>query len=115
GGAEYRALMPRELHESVAHSLSVMVLQVGAVRHKLPATMPEDREALIAVEQTACSALAEMRRLLGALHDDGPDVALAPQPGLDELDALAERVGRAGLPVQVRVGGTAHRSPLALH
>ena len=112
--AEERARITRELHDIVAHSLSVMVLQVGAVRHKLPATMPEDREALIAVEQTGRSALAEMRRLLGALHDDGPDVALAPQPGLDELDALAERVGRAGLPVQVHVEGTSYALPRAI-
>ena len=112
--AEERARITRELHDIVAHSLSVMVLQVGAVRHKLPATMPEDREALIAVEQTGRSALAEMRRLLGALHDDGPDVALAPQPGLDELDALAERVGRAGLPVQVHVEGASYALPRAI-
>ena len=112
--AEERARITRELHDIVAHSLSVMVLQVGAVRHKLPATMPEDREALIAVEQTGRSALAEMRRLLGGLHDDGPDVALAPQPGLDELDALAERVGRAGLPVQVLVEGTSYALPRAI-
>jgi len=112
--AEERARITRELHDIVAHSLSVMVLQVGAVRHKLPATMPEDREALIAVEQTGRSALAEMRRLLGGLHDDGPDVALAPQPGLDELDALAERVGRAGLPVQVHVEGASYALPRAI-
>jgi signal transduction histidine kinase len=112
--AEERARITRELHDIVAHSLSVMVLQVGAVRHKLPSAMTEDREALVAVEQTGRSALAEMRRLLGALHDDGPDVELAPQPGLDDLDALAERVGRAGLPVQVHVEGQRYAVPRAI-
>jgi signal transduction histidine kinase len=55
-----------------------------------------------------------MRRLLGALHDDGPDVELAPQPGLDSLDALVEKVRRAGLPVRLRVEGNAFPLPRAI-
>ena len=90
--AEERARIARELHDIVAHSVSVMVLQVGAVRHKLPQTMAEDKDALRGVEQTGRTALQEMRRLLGAMHDDGDDVELAPQPGLDSLDALVEKV-----------------------
>jgi signal transduction histidine kinase len=112
--AEERARIARELHDIVAHSVSVMVLQVGAVRLKLPEAMVEDKEALRGVEQTGRAALQEMRRLLGAMHDDGQAAELAPQPSLDSLGALAERVGRAGLPVHVRVEGDAFPLPRAI-
>jgi signal transduction histidine kinase len=65
------------------------------------------------VEQAGRAALAEMRRLLGALHDDR-DVALAPQPGLDNLHALVAKVGRAGLPVRLHVDGNAFPLPRAI-
>jgi signal transduction histidine kinase len=103
--AEERARIARELHDIVAHSVSVIVLQVGAVRHNLPDTRPEDREALMAVERTGRTALSEMRHLLGALRDEGEDVELAPQPGLAGLDALLEDFRRAGLPVRLQVEG----------
>jgi signal transduction histidine kinase len=103
--AEERARIARELHDVVAHAVSVMVLQVGAVRHKLPAGLDEDRDALQAVEGAGRAALTEMRRLLDAMRGDGEDVALAPQPGLDRLDDLVAEVGRAGLPVQLHVDG----------
>jgi signal transduction histidine kinase len=102
--AEERGRIARELHDIVAHAMSVMVLQVGAVRHRLPQSLTEDKEALTEVEKAGRSALAEMRRLLGAMHD-GQDVELAPQPGLDSLDALVERIDRAGLPVRLHVDG----------
>ena len=69
--AEERTRIARELHDIVAHAVSVMVLQVGAVRHKLPAALSEDREALKGVEQTGRAALAEMRHLLDAMREDG--------------------------------------------
>jgi signal transduction histidine kinase len=103
--AEERARIARELHDIVAHAVSVMVLQVGAVRHRLPATRSEDRDALTGVEQVGREALAEMRHLLDAMRDDGEDLELGPQPGLDRLDALLEDVGRAGLPVRLHVDG----------
>jgi signal transduction histidine kinase len=103
--AEERARIARELHDIVAHAVSVMVLQVGAVRHKLPAEQQEDRTALEAVERAGRGALAEMRRLLGAMCNDGDDAELAPQPGLDRLNALVEEVARAGLPVQLEIDG----------
>ena len=103
--AEERARIARELHDIVAHAVSVMVLQVGAVRHHLPETLQEDSEALSGVEQTGRTALTEMRLLLGALRHDGEGLELAPQPGLDGLDALLEEVGRAGLPVRLHVDG----------
>jgi signal transduction histidine kinase len=103
--AEERARIARELHDIVAHAVSVMVLQVGAVRHKLPDALAEDRDALQGVERAGRTALAEMRRLLAATRSDGDEAELGPQPGLDGLDALLEEVGRAGLPVQLHVDG----------
>ena len=112
--AEERARIARELHDIVAHAVSVIVLQVGAVRHKLPQTFAEDKEALGRVELTGRTALTEMRRLLGAIRPDGDGVELAPQPGLDGLDSLLEDVGRAGLPVRLHVDGAAFPLPRAI-
>jgi signal transduction histidine kinase len=103
--AEERSRIARELHDIVAHAVSVMVLQVGAVRHRLQETRSEDADALRGVEQAGRTALAEMRRLLGAMRADGDDLELTPQPGLDALDALLTEVGRAGLPVRLHVDG----------
>ena len=103
--AEERARIARELHDIVAHAVSVMVLQVGAVRHKLPDALGEDREALRGVERAGRTALAEMRRLLAAMRRDGDEAELLPQPGLDGLDSLLDEVGRAGLPVELHVDG----------
>ena len=112
--AEERARIARELHDVVAHSVSVMVLQIGAVRHQLPAVLADDREALGRVELAGRTALTEMRHLLGAMRSDGDEVELAPQPGLDGLDSLVEDVGRAGLPVRVHVDGEPFALPRAL-
>jgi signal transduction histidine kinase len=103
--AEERARIARELHDIVAHAVSVMVLQVGAVRHKLSAEYAEDREALRSVELAGRTALAEMRRLLAAMRPDGDEAEFLPQPGLDGLDSLLAEVGRAGLPVELHVDG----------
>jgi signal transduction histidine kinase len=103
--AEERARIARELHDIVAHAVSVMVLQVGAVRHKLPDAQAEDRDALRGVEQAGRTALAEMRRLLAAMRREGDEAELVPQPGLDRLDSLLDEVGRAGLPVELHVEG----------
>jgi signal transduction histidine kinase len=108
--AEERVRIARELHDIVAHAVSVMVLQVGAVRHKLPETLAEDSDALRNVEQAGRTALAEMRGLLAAMRGDGDEAELTPQPGLDGLEELLEEIGRAGLPVQLHVDG----EPVAL-
>ena len=109
--AEERSRIARELHDIVAHSMSVMVLQVGAVRHNLGNGRDTDREALEGVERTGRSALAEMRRLLGAMRRDDDDIALAPQPGLGALDDLADQVARAGLPVYLHIDGKTRALP----
>ena len=112
--AEERARIARELHDIVAHSVSVMVLQVGAVRHRLPDALAEDADALRSVEQTGRTALGEMRLLLGAMRREGDDLELAPQPGLGSLDALLEEVGRAGLRVSLHVDGEPAPLPRAI-
>jgi signal transduction histidine kinase len=112
--AEERARIARELHDVVAHAVSVMVLQVGAVRHQLPHALDEDKEALGRVERAGRTALAEMRRLLGAMRRDGDGVELGPQPSLDNLDSLVEEVGRAGLPVRLHVEGDPFPLPRAI-
>ncbi len=112
--AEERARIARELHDIVAHAVSVMVLQVGAVRHELPEALADERDALTRVEQAGRTALAEMRRLLGAMRRDGDGLDLAPQPGLDGLDSLLEHVDRAGLPVRLHVDGDPFPLPRAI-
>lgn len=112
--AEERARIARELHDIVAHAVSVMVLQVGAVRRNLPSTLDDDKEALGRVERAGRTALAEMRRLLGAMRRTGDEIELEPQPGIDGLDSLVDDIGRAGLPVQLHIDGAAVTVPRAI-
>ena len=101
-----RATIARELHDVIAHSVSVMTVQAGAARVLLDEDRPERaRESLLAVEETGRQALGEMRRLLGILRGDDHDTRLAPQPGIAEIEGLAEQVRAAGLPVEVVVEG----------
>jgi signal transduction histidine kinase len=109
--AEERARIARELHDIVAHAVSVMVLQVGAVRHRLPDELADDRDALRDVEGAGRAALTEMRRLLGAMRRDGDGVELTPQPGLGSLEPLLDEIRRAGLAVDLHIEG--ERVPLA--
>lgn len=103
--AEERGRIARELHDVVAHAVSVMVLQVGAVRHRMPDSAAENRAALENVEQAGRTALAEMRRLLGAMRRDDERPVLAPRPGLADLESLLDDVRAAGLSVQLTVQG----------
>jgi len=99
--SEERARIARELHDVVAHSVSVMVLQARGGRRVLESDPAEARQAFAAIERTGHEALDEMRRLLGMLRRSDEEVALAPQPSLRELDRLVEQIRAAGLPVQV--------------
>ncbi|MGZ4318776.1 MAG: sensor histidine kinase, partial [Gaiellaceae bacterium] len=112
--AEERARIARELHDIVAHAVSVMVLQVGAVRHRLPDDLADDRDALQDVERTGRAALSEMRRLLGAMRSDREDLDLTPQPGLGSLEPLLEEIRRAGLAVELHVEGNPVPLPHAI-
>jgi signal transduction histidine kinase len=105
-----RARIARDLHDVVAHSMSMVVLQVGAVRRLLHEDQARERETLLAVEATGREALAEMRRLLGIQRRAENGSALAPQPTLADVPDLAEHVRAAGLPVALRVEG----EPVAL-
>jgi signal transduction histidine kinase len=103
--AEERVRIARELHDVVAHAISVIVLQARGGRRSLGTDPGETREALDMIEATGSEALAEMRRLLGMLRRDDEEIALAPQPSLRYLDALAAQVREAGLPVDLSVEG----------
>lgn len=107
---EERARIARELHDIVAHSISVMVIQAGAAE-QFVLSDERVREPLEAIRTTGQQALTEMRRLLGILRsDDAAALSLAPQPGLASLDTLVEQARRAGLAVSVSVEG----EPVAL-
>jgi signal transduction histidine kinase len=104
-----RLRIARELHDVVAHSLSVIGIQAGAARLVLDAApnSTRAREAVAAIEATANQAMAEMRRALGILRDtERSGAALAPLPGLGQLPALLDQLSTAGLPVELTVAGT---------
>ncbi|HXW81242.1 MAG TPA: histidine kinase, partial [Acidimicrobiales bacterium] len=103
-----RSRIARELHDVIAHSVSVMVINAGAARVTMDTDLVQAERALRNVERAGGDALAEMRRLLGNV--DGSRVGLVPQPGLRELDALIATTRASGLLVELEVEGT----PLAL-
>ena len=102
---EERSRIARELHDVIAHSVSVMVVQAGAARHTLDSADGEMREALRAIETAGREALAELRRLLGILRRPDDEPALAPVPGLARVALLIEQVREAGLPTQLDIEG----------
>ena len=109
--AEERSRISRELHDIIAHSVSVMVVQAQAAQRLLEGEQREARQALGSIETTGRQALAEMRRLLGTLRRTDAELALAPQPSLKHLDALVEQAREAGLPVELSVEGDAGSLP----
>ena len=102
---EERARIARELHDVVAHAVSVIAVQSGSLRRRLRHERPDDAEELRAIEETARQALGDMRRMLGLLRTDEDGLALTPQPGLDQVDRLVEQVRDTGLAVEVAVEG----------
>jgi len=103
--AEERARIARELHDIVSHSISVVAIQVQAVRRRLAPDQDGEARDLAEVETTARQALAEMRRLFGVLRSQAEAPSLAPQPGLGQLDRLLDQVRTAGLTVDLMVNG----------
>jgi signal transduction histidine kinase len=103
--AHERARIARELHDLVAHSLAVIVLQAQAADRVLDTDLASARQALEAIDTTGRAGLEELRRLLDLLVDQADDDDLEPRPGLQRLDHLVERVRDAGLAVSVTVEG----------
>jgi signal transduction histidine kinase len=123
--SEERLQISRELHDVVAHTLSLIAVQAGVASYVIGTRPEEAARALSSIEQTSRSALHEMRALLGVLRDGETgtrngaapgtrDVALIPAPGLADLDNLVERTGEAGVRVDLSVCGERLRLPAGL-
>ncbi len=111
-----RLRIARELHDVMAHSMSVIAVQAGVGRHVMDRDPETARTALGVIEDTNRRTLTEMRQLLGVLRVDDPPAAAqlgsrAPQPGLDRLDDLLADARAAGLVVTLSVTGTARQLP----
>jgi signal transduction histidine kinase len=100
-----RTRIARELHDVVAHDVSVMLVQAAAAKRTVPADPERARAAIAAVEDTGREALGELRRLLGVLRRGDEELALAPQPSLERIGALVARMCATGLPVELEVAG----------
>ena len=109
---EERARIARELHDAVAHSVSMMVIQAGAERRVV--ADGSTREVLQTIEKIGRDALTEMRRLVGMLRTDSSSGPLAPQPMLADLPTLMTQVREAGLPVDFRVDGERRELPVGI-
>ena len=110
---EERARIARELHDVIAHNVSVMVVQAAAGEDVFDTDLEKAREALAAVASTGRAALTELRRLLGVIRaeDDHGDPAYVPQPGIERIDELVGQVRETGLPVELSVIGEARPLP----
>ena len=103
--AEERTRIARELHDVVAHAISLIVLQARGGRRMLSDDPDETRRALDVIEHAGEQALGEMRRLLGLLREDEPELTLAPPPSLRRIDELVAGTRASGLPVEVVIEG----------
>jgi signal transduction histidine kinase len=110
---EERSRIARELHDAIAHNVSVMVIQAGAERRVLEDRRDSTREVLETIERIGRGALTEMRRLVGMLRNDAAD-PLAPQPGLGDLPTLVAQVCEAGLPVELHIVGERRDLPVGI-
>ena len=108
---EERSRIAREMHDVVAHSVSVMVVQSQAAQRLLEGEQRAARQALRSIETIGRQALTEMRRLLGVVRRTDAELALVPQPSLKRLEDLIEQVREAGLPVELRIEGEASSLP----
>ena len=103
--AQERTRIARELHDVVAHSVSVMVVQAGAAQRVIEGDPARARDALSSIEKAGRQALVELRRLLGVLRADDGSHGVAPQPGLAQVGELIERVRAAGIDAAIHVDG----------
>jgi signal transduction histidine kinase len=113
--ADERRVIARELHDVVAHNVSVIVAQAGAAQRIGPTHPTEALSALNTIERTGREALVEMRRLMGLLRAGGePGDPRAPQPGLKNLDALLAQVREAGVAITLELEGEPRAVPAGL-
>jgi signal transduction histidine kinase len=110
--AAERARIAREMHDIVAHNVSVMIALADGASYAIKEDPERAEHAMQTASRTGRQALTEMRRLLGVLREEHGHAQLAPQPGLEQLDELLEDVRTAGLPVDYQVTGRPER-PLA--
>jgi signal transduction histidine kinase len=110
---EERARIARELHDAIAHDVSMMVVQAGAERRVLDGKGGTTQEVLETIERIGRGSLTEMRRLVGMLRSEDGE-PLAPQPGLDDLPTLVSQVREAGLPVELQVDGERRELPVGI-
>ena len=111
---EERTRIARELHDIVAHSMSVMVVQAGAAEQVVLDEPDQARDALRQIRRTGTGALAEMRRLVSVLRDPDDAGMLAPQPGLAGLEGLVQDARAAGLPISLSISGEPRELPAGL-
>jgi signal transduction histidine kinase len=109
--ADERTRIARELHDIVAHCVSVMVVQAGAAEDLLDRDPPKAREPLHSVQETGRQAIAELGRMLGLLRGEGTQPQLAPQPGTTDLADLVDGMAGIGLPARLAVSGEPRRLP----
>jgi signal transduction histidine kinase len=107
--ADERRRIARELHDVIAHNVSVMVVQATAAEDRFEQRPEHAREALRAISSTGRAALSDLRRMLAVVRPDVEDDPDGPQPGLERLDRLAASLRAAGLAVSVREEGAALR------
>ena len=112
--ADERARIARELHDVVAHGVSVIAIQADAAEAALDRDPALARRPLATIHASATEALADMRRLLGVLREDEDGNELTPQPGLAQLRALVERAREAGVPVTLEEAGAPRELPASL-
>jgi len=112
--ADERRRIAREMHDVVAHSVSMMVIQAGGARRILERDPARAEAAGALIEKTGREALREMRTLLGVLHAEDEHADYAPQPSLRDIEALVERARVAGLPVELTVEGTRRELPAGI-
>jgi signal transduction histidine kinase len=109
--ADERSRIARELHDIVAHCVSVMVVQAGAAEDLLIRDPAQARASLRSVQDSGRQAVVELQRMLGLLRGDGAALALKPQPGTDQLPDLVDHMNEVGLPVVLTIEGTPRRLP----
>jgi signal transduction histidine kinase len=103
--AAERARIARELHDVIAHNVSVMVVQADGASYALDSSPERARQALATIASTGRQALAEMRRMLGVLRSDDASMGVVPLPGIGQLDELLEQARASGLAVSFTVQG----------